>query len=106
DGDYLATLTDKLAADEGVRRDLLHYPNSSLCHVSGGLRYAMRREGENRSYSLVSLEQTDYLLATLERAQHGALPSALAQALCDADAEVSRDEADAYIKELIDHQVL
>src|SRR5215470_13554152 len=106
DGDYLSSLTDKLVTDRAIRERLPFHPNSSLCKVAGRLRYAMRREGESRTYSLVSLEPSDYLVATLERARRGALPGALAEALCDADAEVSREEADGFIDELIDSQVL
>jgi thiopeptide-type bacteriocin biosynthesis protein len=106
DGDYLSDLTDALAAEPAVRKRLVFRPNSSLCQVAGRLRYAMRREGASRSYSLVSLEPSDYLVATLERARHGALPTDLATALCDADAEVTRDDADGFLDELIDSQVL
>ncbi|HET9626748.1 MAG TPA: lantibiotic dehydratase [Kofleriaceae bacterium] len=106
DGDYLSDLTDTLAADRAVRARLRHRPNSSLCKVAGRLRYAMRREGESRSYSLVSLEPSDYLVATIERARHGARPAELAIALVDADPEVTREEADEFIQELIDSQVL
>ncbi|HEY0195641.1 MAG TPA: thiopeptide-type bacteriocin biosynthesis protein, partial [Kofleriaceae bacterium] len=106
DGDYLSDLTDALGADRAVRAQLPFRPNSSLCTVAGRLRYAMRREGESRSYSLVSLEPSDYLVATLERARPGARPAELAQALVDADPEVTRDEADEFIQELIDSQVL
>jgi lantibiotic biosynthesis protein len=106
DGDYLSKLTDALLADREVRQRLPFHPNSSLGMVAGRLRYAMRREGESRSYSLVSLEPADYLVATLDRARRGALPGELASALCDADAEVTREEADAFVDELIDSQVL
>lgn len=106
DGDYLSNLTDALGTDRAVREQLLYRPNSSLCLVAGRLRYAMRREGASRSYSLVSLEPSDYLVATLERARAGALTSTLAEALVDADAEVTREEADEFISELIDSQVL
>jgi thiopeptide-type bacteriocin biosynthesis protein len=106
DGDYLSDLTDAMVADHAVRARLVVRPNTSLCRVAGRLRYAMRREGASRSYSLVSLEPSDYLVATLERAQRGALPADLAAALCDADPEVSREEADEFIHELIDGQVL
>jgi class I lanthipeptide synthase len=106
DGDYLSKLTDALLADRAIRQRLPFRPNSSLCKVAGRLRYAMRREGESRSYSLVSLEPSDYLVATLDRARRGALPGALASALCEADAEVTREEADAFLDELIDSQVL
>ena len=106
DGDYLSDLTDALVTDKAVRSRLLFRPNSSLCLVAGRLRYAMRREAESRSYSLVSLEPSDYLVATLTRAAAGALPGDLAAALCDADADVTRAEADDFIDELIDSQVL
>jgi len=106
DGDYLSDLTDALVTDPALRGQLLFQPNSSLCHVAGRLRYAMRREGASRSYSLVSLEPSDYLVATLQRARAGALPGDLAAALCDADPEVTRAEADDFIAELIDSQVL
>jgi thiopeptide-type bacteriocin biosynthesis protein len=106
DGDYLSNLTDALVTDPAVRQRLLYRPNSSLCQVAGRLRYAMRREGESRSYSLVSLEPSDYLVATLERARHGALPGDLATALCEADAEITREDADGFLAELIDSQVL
>ena len=106
DGDYMSDLTDALAADPAVRQRLLYRPNSSLCQVAGRLRYAMRREGQSRSYSLVSVEPSDYLVATLERARAGARPADLATALCDADAEITREDADGFLTELIDSQVL
>jgi lantibiotic biosynthesis protein len=106
DGDYLSDLTDALVADKAVRARLVYRPNTSLCRVAGRLRYAMRREGASRSYSLVSLEPSDYLVATLERARNGARPDELAIALVDADPEVAREEADDFIHELIDGQVL
>jgi hypothetical protein len=79
------------------------HPNSSLCKVAGRLRHAMRREGESRSYSLVSLEPSDYLVGTLNQVRRGTAGS-LARALCDA--EVTREEADDFIDEPIDCQVL
>src|SRR6185436_3714251 len=63
DGDYLSDLTDALTADREMRKRLVFRPNSSLCRVAGRLRYAMRREGASRTYSLVSLEPSDYLVA-------------------------------------------
>jgi lantibiotic biosynthesis protein len=106
DGDYLAHVTDMLGADPGIRAELRYRPNNSLGMVAGRLRYAMRTEGESRKYSLVSLEPSDYLVATLTAANQGALPGVLAQALVDADPEVSRQEADGFIDELIATQVL
>lgn len=104
DGDYLAQLCDALAATPALRERIALRPNSSLCRIGDRLRYAMRQEGEQRSYSLIEVEATDYLVATLERARPGALPSVLAAALCDD--EVSLEEARTFIAELVTNQVL
>lgn len=106
DGDYLAHVTDMLGTDPMIRAELRYRPNSSLCMVAGRMRYAMRAEGASRSYSLISLEPSDYLVATLEAAKPGTLPGTLAQALADGDPDVSREEADNFIAELISTQVL
>ena len=106
DGDYLSRLCDALAVIPELRARLKHAPNSSLCTCAGKLRYASRREGAMRAYSLVSIEPTEYLVATLERARGGALPDALATALCQTDPDISPAEAAAFVDELIDCQLL
>jgi thiopeptide-type bacteriocin biosynthesis protein len=107
DGDYIAQLTATLARDPAIRAHLSHRPNTSLYEAAGQLRYAEARlRNKMRSYHLVAVEPTDYLLATLARAADGAEPTTLAQALVDADPEVTREEADGFVGELIDSQLL
>src|SRR4029453_9424720 len=63
-----------------------------------------RLEDKVRSYHLVAVEDTDYLEATIARAKSGATLSALAEALVSED--VSLAEAEEYVTELIDSQIL
>ena len=91
-------------------------PSSGLFRAARHLRYAgahIDPETRERTYSLVSVESTPYLEATLERAARspGGTPGELASALVndssgDAGGEVSLDEAREYIDQLIDAQIL
>ncbi|RYZ37930.1 MAG: Lanthionine biosynthesis protein LanB [Myxococcaceae bacterium] len=107
DMDYVDALTDRLAALPALREAMSYRPNSSLYRAAGRLRYAeSRREGGSRTYQLVGVEPTAYLEATLERARAGASLATLAQALVDADPDVSADEARDYVDTLVEHQLL
>ena len=107
DMDYLTALTATLSQDRALRDALLFRPNSSLYRAAGRLRYVESRlDGKSRSYHLAAVEPTDYLFATLARASNGALLSDLARGLCEADPEVSQEEAAEYLAALVDNQVL
>ena len=110
DGDYLSALTDALAAEPSIRAHLVYRPNTSLHQFAGRLRYAMRREGrgpgKGRSYPLVGIEPFDQLIATISLARAGVRLADLSSALCDADAKVTRDDADGFIRQLVDRQIL
>ena len=110
--DYLFALCEELERAPEMRRELRYRPNSSLYRAGGRLRYAEARlDDKVRSHHLVAVEASDYLEATLERARGGALAADLAAALVTAEdaapeIEISREEADAFLTELIDSQVL
>jgi thiopeptide-type bacteriocin biosynthesis protein len=105
DMDYLTALVRALEATPKIRRRLSFRPNSSLYRAGGRLRYAESRlDGTLRSYQLVAVEDSVELQATLARASTGATPAELAASLVGD--EVSVDEADEFIDELIDAQVL
>src|SRR4029079_6758404 len=61
-------------------------------------------DGKERSYHLVSVEPTEYLDATLSRARGGAKLADLAAPLVGDD--VTIDDANAYVGELVDAQLL
>ncbi len=109
DMDYLFALCEDLGRDEAVRRELSYRPNSSLYRTAGRLRYAEARlEGKTRSHHLVALEPTSYLEETLARAAAGAQPADLAAALVegDPDGEITIEDAEEYVGELIQTQIL
>ena len=105
DSDYLYALIDTLTREPAVRNRLVYRPNSSLYRAAGRVRYLEARlNGTRRSHHLVTVENTEYLDATLARAKAGARLAALAAALVDDD--VSFAEAEKYITELIESQIL
>jgi thiopeptide-type bacteriocin biosynthesis protein len=109
DTDYLFALCEALGRDPGLRRELAYRPNSSLYSAAGRLRYAEARlAGKARSHLLVALEPTPYLEATLALAADRAKPADLAAALvaADPDGEVTLEEAEEYVEQLIETQVL
>jgi thiopeptide-type bacteriocin biosynthesis protein len=107
DMDYLVLLTDALAREPGLRGALAFAVNSSLYRSRGRFRYyEVRRNGQGWTHHQVALEATDYLAATLARAGDGASPGALAAALRQADPDAAQEEAEEYIGDLIDNQVL
>lgn len=107
DMDYLWALAEQLEHDPALREDLCYRPNSSLYEVGDRLLYAEAQQAPGgRSYRLVALEKTPYLLETLRRAEGGQRLGALAEALVDDEDEVTLADAEEYITDLVDSQVL
>jgi thiopeptide-type bacteriocin biosynthesis protein len=107
DMDYLVLLTDALARDPNLRSVLKFWVNTSLYPVQGRLRYSeVRRNGKGWTHHQVALAATSYLEATLARARDGASPPVLAAAPRLHEPEASQAEAEEYIGDLIDNQVL
>jgi thiopeptide-type bacteriocin biosynthesis protein len=107
DMQYLCSLVRELERRPEIRSRLRFHPNSGLYAAGNRLRYPEGRLRDGMlSYHLVTVEATDYLLATLERAEAGVDPATLAGLLGERDAEVTADEARDYVDALIDAQIL
>jgi thiopeptide-type bacteriocin biosynthesis protein len=105
DMDYLWALAEAVTADPALRADLRYWPNSSAYEVGGRLMYAEARDSAaGRSYHLVAVDKTPYLMQTLARARDGECPGVLADALTSDD--ITAAEARDYVGELIDSQLL
>ena len=105
DMDYLFVLADTLSRDAALRRAFTYRPNGGLYRVAGRVRYVESRlAGTRRSYHLVVVEPSEALDATLARARDGARFEALAAPLVTDD--VSLAEAEVYVDELIQSQIL
>jgi thiopeptide-type bacteriocin biosynthesis protein len=106
DMDYVFALCESLARDPELRPRLRHHVNSSLYPAARRLRYAEARlDGQLRSYHLVAIERDEHLDALIADAAQGATLSELASRLA-VRAEVSPEEARAFVEELVDNQVL
>lgn len=104
---YLTDLADALAAEPEVRDVLTVSPNNALHRVGDTLRYPeayTQQDTKSRAFRLVSVQRTEYLDATLERAAGGAPLRALAHALVDDDVDLA--DARAYVDELLATRVL
>jgi lantibiotic biosynthesis protein len=107
DVDYVQSLTEVLNREEHLLSSLRFRPNSSIYRLADRIRYAEARpKGRTRAYHLVGVEPSPYLDLVLERARDGALLSDLAAALIGADSEVSLAEAEAFLAELVESQIL
>src|ERR1041385_1884945 len=109
DMDYLFALCEHLSRDPGIREELRFRPNSSLYETAGRVRFAETRvQGRVRTVHLVAVEASDALRDTLRRAADGARLHDLAAALVagDPDGEITTEDADAFLHELVDSQLL
>lgn len=105
DMDYLWALAEAVERDPRLRAELDYRPNSSLYQAGDQLLFTEARQGRSgRSYRLVAVGVTPYLMQTLARARDGARLGTLAAALVGDD--ITRADADEYIAELADSQVL
>ncbi len=107
DMDYLCALVHALEQNPSLRRTLVYRPNSSLYQAAGRVRYVESRTSEDvRSYHLVAVAAADYLDAALSLAEGGARPPELAASLSDTDLDFSPEEAEEFVGELIENQLL
>jgi lantibiotic biosynthesis protein len=105
DMDYLWALAEAVERDPQLHRLFVYEPNSSLYETAGRLRLAEARlTATGRSYHLVAVDNSPYLTAVLERARGGATPEAAAAVLLDD--EITQAEAEEYVAELVDNQLL
>jgi lantibiotic biosynthesis protein len=105
DMDYLWALAEAVERDPQLRELFVYEPNSSLYETAGRLRLAEARlTATGRSYHLVAVDKSPYLTAVLERARGGTTPEAAAAVLVDD--EITQADAEEYVAELVDNQLL
>ncbi len=103
DYDALETLAGRIAASADVQPHLRLRPASGLHTVAGALRYGRKELTEGgRAYSLAEVERDEVLERVLEAARPGATRAELCAAMLDAEPA----EAQAFIEDLIEAQLL
>ena len=111
DFDYHFALTDALNHDQEILKELRFSPNTSLHEAGGGWHYVEATPnglGSSRTHDLVRIEPNVYVEAVLARAASGKTTfSELVDAvLVHDDPDISRDDAEAFVQELIETNVL
>jgi thiopeptide-type bacteriocin biosynthesis protein len=105
DMDYVVLLAEALGRETALASSIRYTPNSSLYRSADRWRYVETRvANKTRSHHLVTLDDSEPLTATLDRAHDGATRAALAAALVDQNIDV--EEADGFVGELIESQIL
>ena len=107
DMEYLCNLAEKVIADPELRQRIRFHPNTSLYLAAGRYHHVQGYFIEEaRAYRLIATDFTPYLAATLQRAASEATAASLAAALVEDDPDIALTEAQEYIGQLIDSQIL
>ncbi|HYE89094.1 MAG TPA: lantibiotic dehydratase [Vicinamibacterales bacterium] len=109
DNDYLFAFAAALDRDPRVRGQALYRPNSSLYKIAGRWRYVERTlAGTKRRDNLVELEDNPALSAAIACCSQRATRAAIVEAvlLNAGDYDVGQSEAEQYVEQLIDSQVM
>lgn len=97
----------EMVANIGLRKLLTYRPNDSIFRGAGRMTVvASRYNGDELSWHLVAVRENVQLLALLKRASAGARFGELVDCLCDSDAGLKLADAEAFIHELIDAQLV
>lgn len=105
DMNFTCALAQELAKLSYVQPYLKFYPNSSIYTLQNKIRYVEYRYKENRRIHQISaVDNSVYLQAILQKAQHGGTLSELAQSLTDE--EITTSEALEFLQELVVAQLL
>lgn len=102
---YLCALIQRIERHGAVRRQLRLFPNDTLYEIAGQYRYIEYfHRGKKTEHQMASVEITPELTAVFALARDGATFDTLAGSLVDD--EITREEAEAYIDELIASSLL
>jgi thiopeptide-type bacteriocin biosynthesis protein len=105
DAEYLYALVRDLPRDSAIQAGITFLPNPSIYVIGGKLRFlATHQQKTGRQYHLMAAAATDYLMDTLEEARPGRTLAALAEPLMDSGA--TSEEAQSYLRELVERQLL
>ncbi len=103
---YCCALGQSIAAHPAVQDRLLFYSNNSAYHIGDELRYIeYRYQSGKRVHQISSVAWSDYLEAVLDKAINGVQLNKLT-ALLVAQAAVETEEAESFIQDMVDAQVL
>ena len=105
DMEYLGILSENLVRNTRTRKQLRYFPNSTLYNAGNICRFVeFRQSGGMRTHHIIEIEMDEELEKVLGNARKGKTIQELKECLLTEDAD--DPEAEFYISELIDNQVL
>jgi len=105
DMNYLCSLAMDLAKIPGIKKQIKFYSNSSIYNSGENLRYVEYQYiNSRRNHFIVGVENSEYVYQVLQVAANGSSIEELANLLVDE--EISFKEAESFIDELIESQLL
>lgn len=100
--DFICEFTRWLERDKELRMKLHYFPNNSIFQIGNYYRYTDCLS--NKAHRVHQIEYSEYIRNVLAWAKEGRLISELATILVDDD--ITMEEANIFILELVDEQVL
>lgn len=106
DMNFLVAFSQKLAKESTIKKQLVWYPNSSLYRIGDQYRYIEYTYNKNnrREHSIEAVTYAEYLETIIESAKTGKKINELALLLVDD--EITIEEAEEFIEQLIANQIL
>ncbi len=106
DMNFLVAFSQKLSKEKNIKNQLLWYPNNSLYKIGKQYRYVEYTYNihNRRQHSIEAVTYTPYLEVIINSAKSGKKVEELASLLVDD--EISKNEAQGFINQLIDNQIL
>ncbi|TMM59137.1 hypothetical protein FEE95_06815 [Maribacter algarum] len=106
DMNYLVALSQDLAKNDSIKKQLLFYPNSSLYTSGNEWRYVEYNYiNSKRNHYVSAVDNTKYLNAILEKSIGGAKLSDMVPYVAD-NFQVSFEDAESFLNELVESQIL
>lgn len=103
---YLCNLAQKIEKMEDIKKNIQYYPNTTIYFKTDKVRYIEYRFGiQSRSYQLVEITKTPYLVMVINEARKGSCIEELINILVD-KYEVDHEMATTYIDQIIESQIL
>ncbi|MBE9468438.1 MAG: lantibiotic dehydratase family protein [Bacteroidetes bacterium] len=106
DMNFACALGQHCSMQEGIINQLKFYPNSSLYTIKDRCRYVEYTYGNknHRKYKITAVDSNVYLNKILKHSKNGSLIKELAAIIVEED--IAYNEAESFINELIEAQVL
>ena len=105
DMNYLCALAQYLHQHPAIRNSVKFFPNNSLYQIGNEIRYIeYHYEASARKHQISSIIDNEFITLVLESAQGGATVEDLMQSIVSE--EITAEEAQTFIHELIDYQLL